>query len=165
MNQNNTDEAREVEQALISGTRQTINATYQGFRTLHTHTQNMSRPQTHIYNDSADKSTGNVLDSESRDESAQGIGAIDPEEQAAHETNADEAHHYAHAQWDSPEARQTRAAYYDAHFDPETATAAKITDRSLGVHPKIAATSTPKNIQKPARKPDLGKQTSVEISR
>lgn len=73
------------------------------------------------------------------------LNATDPAEAQKHEVQSEQAHTQAGYEWDRAEARGERAAYYEAHYDAETAHAAKLNDQSLGVHPyqAVAAAKAP----------------------
>lgn len=66
------------------------------------------------------------------------IDSTDPAKAQQHKNQSEQAHAQAGHQWDRAEARAARAAYYEAHYDSETAHAAKLNDQSLGTHPHQA---------------------------
>jgi hypothetical protein len=55
-----------------------------------------------------------------------------------HEENSHDAHQQALSHWDHADERANRAAYYEERFDQETAHSMKVSDKSLGVHPRVA---------------------------
>lgn len=83
------------------------------------------------------------------------LGSDDPAEAQQHENQSEQAHAQAGHEWDRAEARGERAAYYEAHYDSETAHAAKLNDQSLGTHPHQAVAAAkargPQQQAKPAR--------------
>lgn len=93
----------------------------------------------------------NLSDSERQKE----LDSNDPAEAQEHENQSEQAHAQAGHEWDQAEARGERAAYYEAHYDSETAHAAKLNDQSLGTHPHQAVAAAksrgPQQQAKPAR--------------
>lgn len=83
------------------------------------------------------------------------LDSDDPAEAQQHEDQSEQAHAQAGHEWDRAEVRGERAAYYEAHYDSETAHAAKLNDQSLGTHPHQAVAAAkargPQQQAKPAR--------------
>lgn len=83
------------------------------------------------------------------------LDSDDPAEAQQRENQSEQAHAQAGHEWDRAEARGERAAYYEAHYDSETAHAAKLNDQSLGTHPHQAVAAAksrgPQQQARPAR--------------
>ena len=75
------------------------------------------------------------------------------EDASFHEENSHDAHQQALSHWDHADERANRAAYYEERFDQETAHSMKVSDKSLGVHPRVALqkAKSAKKQPKPAR--------------
>ena len=75
------------------------------------------------------------------------------EDASFHEENSHDAHQQALSHWDRADERANRVAYYEGRFDQETAHSMKVSDKSLGVHPRVALqkAKSAKKQPKPAR--------------
>lgn len=85
-----------------------------------------------------EEKTAQQLESISDEEHELAHKAPTAEDASFHEENSHDAHQQALNHWDRADERANRAAYYEGRFDQETAHSMKVSDKSLGVHPRVA---------------------------